>query len=118
MPLLAILAAATVSAGVNKWTNVGPEGGGARFLAIDPQNPSTVYAGTAAGVFKSKDGGANWSNAGLIGFSVSSLAIDPQNPGTLYAVNAFCCPPPSVPIFKSTDGGASWNAANTGLPAN
>jgi len=34
MPLLAITAAGTVWAGVNQWTNVGPEGGGG-FPVID-----------------------------------------------------------------------------------
>ncbi len=52
--LLAFLAtgSGTVWAGINEWTNVGPEGGIVRFLAVDPQNPSTVYAATRAGMFK------------------------------------------------------------------
>src|ERR1700693_4872906 len=83
--LLAIVGTETLWAGVNLWTNVGPEGGGVRLLMVDPHNPRTVYAGTGVGVFKSEDGGANWSNAGLIGYSVTSLAIDPQNPSILYA---------------------------------
>src|SRR5262245_40434434 len=29
-------------------------------LAIDPQNPTTMYAATGDGVFKSEDAGANW----------------------------------------------------------
>ena len=41
MVLLAILAAARVWVGDNQWTNVGPEGGDARFLATDPQDPAT-----------------------------------------------------------------------------
>src|SRR6266852_6082120 len=86
MPLLAIFASATVCGGVNEWTNVGPQGGSIRFLAVDPQDPTTVYAGTNIGVFKSKDGGTNWSNAGLNGIIVGSVVIDPHNPTTLYAV--------------------------------
>jgi len=38
-----------------------------RALAIDPDTPTTLYAGTGGGVFKSTNGGANWSavNTGL-----------------------------------------------------
>jgi hypothetical protein len=65
-------------------------GGGGDYpaysLAIDPQVPSTVYAGSRpGGVWKSTDGGANWDmvNSGLTLTSrVNSLAIDPQNPNT------------------------------------
>ena len=35
-------------------------------LAIDPQTPTTLYAGTGAnGIFKSVDGGVTWSDAEL-----------------------------------------------------
>ena len=30
-------------------------------LAIDPTTPSTLYAGTNGGVFKSTDAGATWT---------------------------------------------------------
>jgi hypothetical protein len=59
-----------------------------KALAIDPQHPATLYAGTSgAGVFKSTDGGGTWSafNAGLTNPSVSTLAIDPRAPAQLYA---------------------------------
>ena len=59
MPLLAILAAGTVWPAVNEWTNVGPEGGRVQCVAVDPQDPATVYAGTSVGVFKSTNGGAS-----------------------------------------------------------
>ena len=73
--LFAILAAGIVSAGINEWTNGGPEGLGATFLVFDPQDPATLYTGTAVGLFKSIDGGANWTNTGLIGCGVGSLAM-------------------------------------------
>lgn len=68
-------------------------------LAIDPLTPSTLYAATPGGVFKSTNGGASWRASGLS--SVSSLVIDPLTPTTLYAG--------SGGVFKSTDGGANWN---------
>ena len=57
-------------------------------LAIDPETPSTLYAGIyGGGVFKSTDGGAAWSalNAGLTTADVFAVAIDPATPITLYA---------------------------------
>src|SRR5262249_52103623 len=43
------------------WSSNGPEGGRILALAIDPGNPTTVYAGTfLGGVFKSTDGAASW----------------------------------------------------------
>jgi hypothetical protein len=74
-------------------------------LAIDPVTPTTLYAATPGGVFKSTNGGASWSASGLS--SVFSLVIDPLTPTTLYAG--------SYGVFKSTDGGASWNPTG-GLP--
>lgn len=55
-------------------------------LVIDPQNTSTIYAGTGFGVFKSTDGGASWGavNSGLTTLSTKTLAIDPRNPSTVY----------------------------------
>jgi hypothetical protein len=69
------------------------------ILAIDPQNPSTVYAGAYGGpVFKSMDGGQNWVRLSI---SAYALAIDAQNPTTIYAGT-------DGGVFKSTNGGASW----------
>ena len=53
-------------------------------LAIDPVNPTTLYAGAAPpyprSVFKSTDAGATWVhiNNGL-GSGITSIAIDPTN---------------------------------------
>jgi photosystem II stability/assembly factor-like uncharacterized protein len=77
-------------------------------LAIDPANPTTIYAGTTGGLQKTTDGGANWSDIGLHA-GVTALAIDPVHTNVVYAaVN-------SAGLFKSADGGASWSAINTGL---
>jgi photosystem II stability/assembly factor-like uncharacterized protein len=81
-------------------------------IAIDPKNPSTLYAswsngGMGAGVLKSSDGGASWNevNSGLIDLahphvSIGALAVDPQT-GHIYASGFFA-------IFKSSDAGMSW----------
>jgi photosystem II stability/assembly factor-like uncharacterized protein len=102
------------------WTNTGLAAGYVNALALDPQNPATVYASVAgaaptfgAGVFKSTDGGVTWTSTGLTKQVVNRLAIDPQNPSTLYAENGS----EGLGILKSTDGGATWSLANLGLAA-
>ncbi|MGZ8240736.1 MAG: WD40/YVTN/BNR-like repeat-containing protein, partial [Methylobacter sp.] len=92
--------AGTAKAGINKWTAIGPEGGGSiNTLAIDPSDPMTLYAGSGdngsifmstrgGGVFKSTDSGASWQvvNSGLPpNLGVNVLAIDPLDGATLYA---------------------------------
>jgi photosystem II stability/assembly factor-like uncharacterized protein len=80
---------------------------GVYSLLIDPKDPATLYAGTAHGVLKSKDGGSTWAgaNAGLPqGFPAWAqvLAIDPVNSSVLYVQKW-------NGVFKSGDGGKSWN---------
>jgi len=125
--LLAIAAASlifatthTARAGVNVWTSHGPPSVWVTVLVIDPKSPTTLYAATDSGLFKSTDGSRTWSasDAGLptnVGppqnaYYVSALAIDPVTPTTLYAGRN------SDGIFKSTDGGSSWFEADMGLP--
>src|SRR5262249_28272825 len=54
--LLAAAGAAPVQAGVNVWTPIGPNGGPVFTLVVDPATPTTLYAATLGGVFKSQDG--------------------------------------------------------------
>src|ERR1700740_1992849 len=113
--LLALLwasGASIVHAGNNIWTSLGPAGGAVFALALDPTTPTTLYAGTDGGVFKSTTGGSSWSpvNTGLPSNTyVYALAIDPTTPTTLYAA--------MKGVFKSTNGGSSWSAVNAGLPS-
>lgn len=102
--LCCILAATPAGAGIGRWTPVGPEAPGiVMTLAIDPQTPTTLYAGTQeSGVFKSTDGGATWHprSRGLEGYaSIRVILIDPHAPSTLYL---------DYRNSKSTDGGETW----------
>lgn len=47
-----VIHAAPASAGMDVWTSQGPFGGLIDDLAIDPSDPSIVYAGTNDGLFK------------------------------------------------------------------
>lgn len=73
-------------------------------MAIDPSNPSTIYAGgtwvNGAGVAKSHDGGTSWSTgaAGTWSPQAKGLAIDPTHPLTVYAAT-------TQGVWKTTTGG-------------
>jgi hypothetical protein len=63
-----------------------PPPGHVESIVVDPVTPSTVYAGTTTGRFKSVDGGATWSapTPGLTTW-ITSLLVDPMTPAVLYA---------------------------------
>jgi photosystem II stability/assembly factor-like uncharacterized protein len=81
----------------------GLDGRGARCLALDPQDPDTLYAGTTdEGIFKSEDGGGTWEKlSGIEHPRVTAVAVSPTD-GAVYAGTE-----PSA-LFVSRDGGESW----------
>jgi len=99
------------SARAAHWTPIGPWGGMVGGVAVDPTTPSTVYAVSTGGVFRSTDSGATWvsRNVGIrdIGYydGFGHIAIDPQQPSTLYLVRGLGFP---EPLLRSTDAGATW----------
>ena len=86
--------------------------GTVQSVAVDPENPQSVYATGSAGVFHSRDGGNTWARLAPIPSNptVLSVAVDPTNSNTLYAST------PPLGAFKSKDGGASWTAISKGVP--
>lgn len=57
-------------------------------VAVDPQNPDLVYAGTRHLAWKTSDGGLNWHNInnGMLDDSdVFSIIVDPRTPSRVYA---------------------------------
>ena len=84
-------------------------------LAIDPQLPANVFAGTLAdGVYKSPDGGRRWlpRNAGIqkgtISANVNQLVFDPIDSQILYAGT-------TVGVFQTKDAGQSWTERMRGM---
>ncbi len=100
-------------------------------LAIDPQNPSRIYAGigmprightdvtrwrpvpTKGAIFKSTDYGETWRmirNTGIDTTAlISALVVDPESSQIVYAVA-------HTGVYKSVDGGENWVLKNHGLP--
>src|SRR5439155_17112851 len=77
-------------------------------LAIDPQNPATLYAGTNQGIRKLGPAGGSCEN-GLPYYFIGGLAIDPRTPDTVYTTVR-------GGLYKSTNGCGSWSPINSGLP--
>jgi photosystem II stability/assembly factor-like uncharacterized protein len=94
--------------GGKDWTKLSEGLGGARVisLAVHPQLPSTVYAGTMGdSVYRSMDGGQHWGiiNAGMKEHVsvVNSMVFYPGEPDVFFAGT-------TVGVFKSTNGGLMW----------
>lgn len=85
------------------WTaDLSLRGSGAQCLAVDPADPSRLYAGLReGGVRRSDDGGRSWVDCALPEAGVFSLAVSAAD-GAVYAGTE-----PSR-LFRSDDRGASW----------
>jgi photosystem II stability/assembly factor-like uncharacterized protein len=110
-----------------QWTNLGPAplrdidmSGGTRLnssgrtlaLAIHPNDPNTILAGTAmGGIWKSTDRGATWRPVGeqsLPSLAVSVVRYNPLDPNIVYAGTGEPFGMFGLGIARSTDGGETW----------
>ena len=82
-------------------------------LAVDPQLPATIYAGTMGdAVYKSPDGGQHWlpHNVGLkehVSY-VNQFVFHPVQSETIYLAT-------TVGAFRTADGGRIWNEQMAGM---
>ncbi len=103
-------------------------------LAMDPNNPNVVWAGTGEnnhqralgygdGIYKTIDGGKSWKNMGLkASRHIGMIAIDPKNTDIVFvaAEGSAWGPGGDRGLYKTTDGGETWNrvlyvSENTGI---
>jgi hypothetical protein len=78
--------------------------GGAYALAIHPDDPDTLLAGTGAGLLVSSDGGERWQPLVLEGVPVTAVSYGPNDARHIVAYGAH----PEVGLVHSRTGGASW----------
>ncbi|HYI11496.1 MAG TPA: hypothetical protein VEK57_20740 [Thermoanaerobaculia bacterium] len=94
-------------AGLNAWTPFGPEGGPVYGVTIDPANPSTVFAATLGGGFRSTDGGATWTR--VLDVECPVFAIHPASSLVVFAANR------AGEVWRSIDGGLTFELSNSGI---
>ena len=85
-------------------------------LAIDPTSPSTLYAATSSGLYKSTDAGANWTQllpSATVGYTVT---IDPTRSSTVYVTYTTAGSGPYMFLARSNDGGATWTDLSANFP--
>src|SRR5688500_10489951 len=106
-----------------KWAP-GAGGMGLHTIVIDPRNPKRIFiAISAAGVFRTEDGGANWKpvNRGLVsqyipdpnaevGHCVHRIAMHPSRPNVLFMQKHW-------DVMRSDDGGENWREVSGNLPS-
>ena len=98
-------------AGESRWENLTrgmAPSAQARTIAIHPQNPKIVFAGTQRGVYRSKDQGDNWERMNLTeGRVVWSIKFHPNDPNVMFLGTE------GSEVFKSEDGGENWTYQST-----
>ncbi|MBI5652215.1 MAG: AAA family ATPase [Chloroflexi bacterium] len=92
--------------GGTAWSPLKNPAGDLPMTALGLGEKNSLYTGTARGVWKSNDDGANWQmlNEGLVNSSVHTLLFTPGKPGTLIAATRYG-------IALSRDRGATWRDA-------
>ncbi|MDA8335297.1 MAG: Ig-like domain-containing protein, partial [Peptococcaceae bacterium] len=84
-------------------------------VAVDPNNPSVIYAGTGEahesgdsfygeGLLKSTDGGTSWSVYGATYFAgsyIAAVVVNPLNSSDVYVAG-------NMGLYESTDAGNTW----------
>ncbi len=87
-----------------------PEMPAVRALAVHPQQPEIVYAGTQSGPYRSADRGEHWEKVDVPdhGLPVWSVLFHPHDPDVILVGYENC------EIYRSDDAGERW----TRLPVN
>ena len=102
-----------------QWEAIGPYGGHAQIISIDPADHNHLYAATKKGqIYQSTDAGQRWKP---LPFSLnrdgylSAFVINPKNSNELFtSVANFATPDASTDasgdggVYKSSDAGLHW----------
>jgi photosystem II stability/assembly factor-like uncharacterized protein len=110
---LALVLLSVSGAASEQWRRAGLEGRIINSIAVNPSNPSVLYAGAQiAGLWKSTNAGETWSpvNNGYTGDIATFLYVDPFLPATVYAGS-------NAGVFQSVNAGVTWSPRNNALPS-
>jgi hypothetical protein len=115
--------ARTQPGGIVSWTELGPGniGGRTRAIVIDPNDPTTIYAGgVSGGIWKTTDADGVWDandtwtalDDSMLNLAITTIVMDPNDSDTLYAGTGEGYynfgGVRGLGIFKTTDAGATW----------
>lgn len=96
------------------WQSIGPAGGDARTVVIDPKNKDHIYATTLDGqIYTSLDAGITWrllANLNQPQIVLDNFIIDQRDSRVMY-VSGNRGPSPGG-FFKSIDGGVTWKESS------
>lgn len=87
---------------------------GVQDLMIDPNDPSTIFAATTEGLYRSQDAGGNWDLVNNFPMAID-IEINPANPNVIFVTHGGINSP-SVGIYRSIDGGDTFSKLTNGLP--
>ena len=94
------------------WTNISMIWESIYTLAIDPKNPSILYAGGINDVHKSVDGGFTWTTQDFNKRDsyVNDVIVDPNDSDIIHTCGYYWNGSKSIPFYyRSTDAGVTWS---------
>jgi photosystem II stability/assembly factor-like uncharacterized protein len=90
------------------------QGRGIQMIKVNPLRPSTVWAATTEGLYRSYDSGRSWDLAHSV-VMATDVAFHPADTSRVFAAHGNLGTE-GRGIYRSTDGGASWERLTGGLP--
>lgn len=113
---------------VGQWQSIGPTAiddhglgavGRITTIAVDPVEPSTIYAGArVGGLWRTDNCGSTWApiDSGLPTRRISAVAVDPGKPNRIYALNtADPVKGEKAGFYRSQTAGSSWTELSTAV---
>lgn len=96
-----LLLPAALLGGANRWTTSGPDAGAVKRIYTVPEDPNEAFALTAAGIYKTTDGGQSWRPAsrGLPNSPIQNFVAVTDRALYLSIADR---------VFASDDGGEHW----------